>query len=54
MRAVFATAAVLGMGLPCLGLAASFYLDLPAGSAAVALLAAGVPLVAIAGHRRNG
>ena len=53
VRAVFATAAGLGMVLPCLGLAASFYLDLPAGPAAVALLAAGVPLAAIAGHRRR-
>ena len=53
VRAVFVTAAGLGMGLPCLGLAASFYLDLPAGPAAVALLAAGVPLAAIAGHLRN-
>ena len=54
VRAVFATAAGVGMVLPCLGLAASFYLDLPAGPAAVALLAAGVPLAAIAGHRRRG
>ena len=54
VRGVFATAAGLGMVLPCLGLAASFYFDLPAGPAAVALLAAGVPIAAIAGHRRNG
>jgi len=54
VRAVFATAAGLGMGLSCLGLAASFYLDLPAGPAAVALLAAGVPLAAIAGQQRRG
>ena len=53
VRAVFATAAGLGMVLPCLGLAASFYLDLPAGPAAVALLAAGVPL-AVVGQRRRG
>jgi ABC-type Mn2+/Zn2+ transport system permease subunit len=53
VRAVFATAAGLGTVLPCLGLAASFYLDLPAGPAAVALLAAGVPIAAIAGHRRS-
>jgi zinc transport system permease protein len=54
VRAVFATAAGLGILLPSLGLAASFYLDLPAGPAAVALLAAGVPIAAIAGHRRSG
>jgi ABC-type Mn2+/Zn2+ transport system permease subunit len=53
VRAVFATAAGLGMALPSLGLAASFYFDLPAGPAAVALLAAGVALAAIAGHGRR-
>jgi manganese/iron transport system permease protein len=51
VRAVFVMAAGLGMLLPCLGLVASFYLDLPAGPAAVALLAASVPLAAIAGRR---
>jgi ABC-type Mn2+/Zn2+ transport system permease subunit len=45
--AVFATAAGLGIVLPVLGLAASFYLDLPAGPTAVALLAASVPFAAI-------
>jgi ABC-type Mn2+/Zn2+ transport system permease subunit len=47
VRATFTTAAVLSVGLPALALAASFYLDLPAGPAAVALLAIGVPLAAI-------
>jgi ABC-type Mn2+/Zn2+ transport system permease subunit len=47
VRAAFATAALLSIGVPILGLAASFYLDLPAGPAAVALLAATVPLAAI-------
>lgn len=47
VRATFATAAVLGVVLPSLALAASFYLDLPAGPASVALLAIGVPLAAL-------
>ena len=38
IRATFTTAAGLGATLPCLGLAVSFYLDLPAGPASVALL----------------
>lgn len=47
VRATFATAAALGVVLPALALAASFYLDLPAGPASVALLAIGVPLAAL-------
>jgi hypothetical protein len=37
----------LSILLPVLGLAASYYLDLPAGPASVALLAASVPVAAI-------
>jgi zinc transport system permease protein len=46
IRATFATAAVLSVALPSLALAVSFYLDLPAGPASVALLALSVPLAA--------
>jgi zinc transport system permease protein len=42
MRATFITAAGLGATLPCLGLAVSFYFDLPAGPASVALLSISV------------
>jgi len=48
IRATFTTAAGLGAILPCLGLALSFYFDLPAGPASVALLSVSV-LVAAAG-----
>jgi zinc transport system permease protein len=48
VRATFAAAAVIGMAVPALGLAASFHLDLPAGPASVALLAGCVPLAALA------
>jgi zinc transport system permease protein len=47
VRATFATATVLSVLLPTFALAASFYLDLPAGPASVALLAIGVPLAAL-------
>jgi ABC-type Mn2+/Zn2+ transport system permease subunit len=47
VRATFAAAAILSIVLPTLALAASFYLDLPAGPASVALLAIGVPLAAL-------
>lgn len=47
VRATFVTAAVLSVVLPSLALAASFYLDLPAGPASAALLAIGVPLAAV-------
>lgn len=50
MRATFLTAAGLGAILPCLGLAVSFYLDLPAGPASVALLSVSV-LAAAASDR---
>jgi ABC-type Mn2+/Zn2+ transport system permease subunit len=42
MRATFITAAGLGATLPCLGLAVSFYFDLPTGPASVALLSVSV------------
>jgi ABC-type Mn2+/Zn2+ transport system permease subunit len=47
VRATFATAAALGIVVPSIGLALSFYLDLPAGPASVALLALSVPLAAM-------
>jgi ABC-type Mn2+/Zn2+ transport system permease subunit len=47
VRATFATAAALSMTLPSLALAVSFYLDLPAGAASVALLSIAVPLAAM-------
>jgi ABC-type Mn2+/Zn2+ transport system permease subunit len=47
VRATFAAAAVFGVALPSLALALAFYLDLPAGPAAVALLALAVPLAAV-------
>ena len=46
IRATFTTAASLGAVLPCLGLAASFYFDLPAGPASVALLSVSVLVAA--------
>ena len=49
VRAAFTTAAVLGAFLPCLGLAVSFYLDLPAGPASVALLSVSVLVAAAVG-----
>jgi ABC-type Mn2+/Zn2+ transport system permease subunit len=50
MRATFLTAAGLGATLPCLGLAVSFYFDLPAGPSSVALLSASVLVAAAVGH----
>jgi ABC-type Mn2+/Zn2+ transport system permease subunit len=50
MRATFLTAAGLGATLPCLGLAVSFYFDLPAGPASVALLAISILAAAAVGH----
>jgi zinc transport system permease protein len=52
VRAAFAAAAGLGTVLAFFGLAASFYFDLPAGPATVALLAASVPVAAIVGRWR--
>lgn len=49
IRATFMTAAALGATLPCLGLAASFYLDLPAAPASVALLSISVLAAAVWG-----
>jgi zinc transport system permease protein len=46
IRATFTTAAGLGATVPCLGLAASFYFDLPAGPASVALLSVSVLVAA--------
>jgi len=51
VRATFVTAAVLSITIPSLALAASFYLDLPAGPASVALLALSVPVAAMTGKR---
>jgi ABC-type Mn2+/Zn2+ transport system permease subunit len=52
IRATFALSATLGIALTCLGLAASFYLDLPPGPTAVALLALSVPAAAVSGRHR--
>jgi len=49
IRATFTTAAALGATLPCLGLAAAFYLDLPAAPASVALLSISVVAAAAVG-----
>jgi zinc transport system permease protein len=49
LRTTFLTAAGLGATLPCLGLAVSFYFDLPAGPASVALLS--ISVLAAAGVR---
>lgn len=49
IRATFTTAAALGATLPCLGLVVSFYFDLPAGPASVALLAVSVSVAAAVG-----
>jgi ABC-type Mn2+/Zn2+ transport system permease subunit len=57
VRSAFTIAAALGAFVPPLGLAISFFLDLPAGPTSVALLAAGVPFAAlidrVAAARRN-
>jgi ABC-type Mn2+/Zn2+ transport system permease subunit len=50
IRATFTAAAILGATLPCFGLAASFYFDLPAGPASVALLSVSVLVAASAGR----
>jgi len=47
VRATFVLSVLSSAGLSSLGLAAAFYLDLPAGPATVALLAASVPLAAL-------
>jgi ABC-type Mn2+/Zn2+ transport system permease subunit len=47
VRGTFVVSAVLGAVVPCLALAVSFYFDLPAGPAAVALLAISVPLATV-------
>lgn len=47
VRATFLSAAAVSIVLPSVGLALSFYLDLPAGPASVALLAVSVPLAAM-------
>jgi ABC-type Mn2+/Zn2+ transport system permease subunit len=46
IRSAFLVAAGLGAGVPVLALAASFYFDLPAGPACVALLGFGVTVAA--------
>jgi zinc transport system permease protein len=54
VRAAFAAAAALGVVLAFGGLAVSFYFDLPAGPATVALLSASVPAAALVSrHRRE-
>jgi ABC-type Mn2+/Zn2+ transport system permease subunit len=53
IRGTFVSAAVLGGVLPCLGLATSFYFDLPAGPASVALLVISVPVAALVRSRRK-
>jgi ABC-type Mn2+/Zn2+ transport system permease subunit len=53
VRAAFATAAALGVALAFGGLAMSFYLDLPAGPATVALLSASVPAAAFVSRQRR-
>jgi zinc transport system permease protein len=53
VRAAFAAAAVLGVVLAFGGLAASFYFDLPAGPATVALLAVSVPAAAVVSRQRH-
>jgi zinc transport system permease protein len=53
VRATFLTAAALGVVLPSLGLALSFYLDLPAGPASVALLAVSVPVASVSNRART-
>jgi zinc transport system permease protein len=53
VRAAFGAAAVLGTVLAFCGLAVSFYFDLPAGPATVALLSASVPAAALVGRHRS-
>jgi zinc transport system permease protein len=53
VRAAFAAAAALGVVLAFGGLAVSFYFDLPAGPATVALLSASVPAAAFVSRRRQ-
>jgi zinc transport system permease protein len=53
VRAAFAVAAALGIVLAFGGLAVSFYFDLPAGPATVALLSASVPGAALVGRHRR-
>jgi zinc transport system permease protein len=54
VRGMFVGAAVLGVTLPSLALAMSFYLDLPAGPVSVALLAAAVPIAAMTNSVARG
>jgi zinc transport system permease protein len=53
IRSAFVVSMATGVALACLGLVASFYLDLPPGPAAVALLALGVPIAAVIGRWRE-
>jgi ABC-type Mn2+/Zn2+ transport system permease subunit len=53
VRAAFAAAATLGVALAFGGLAVSFYFDLPAGPATVALLSASVPAAAFVSRQRR-
>jgi ABC-type Mn2+/Zn2+ transport system permease subunit len=53
IQGTFILSAGLGTALACCGLIFSFYFDLPAGPASVALLAAGVLVASIVGRRRR-
>jgi ABC-type Mn2+/Zn2+ transport system permease subunit len=53
IRSAFVASMAIGVALACLGLVVSFYLDLPPGPAAVALLALGVPIAAVIGRWRE-
>jgi ABC-type Mn2+/Zn2+ transport system permease subunit len=52
IRTVFVISALVGLGAVCLGLIASFQLDLPPGPVTVALLALTVSVVGVAGRWR--
>jgi zinc transport system permease protein len=56
MRAAFITAAVVGATVPCVGLAVSFYFDLPPGPTSVLLLVITVLVAAVVSslHQDNG
>jgi ABC-type Mn2+/Zn2+ transport system permease subunit len=53
IQGTFIISTALGATLTCFGLVISFYFDLPAGPASVALLAAGVLVASIAGRARS-
>jgi ABC-type Mn2+/Zn2+ transport system permease subunit len=53
IRTAFVTSMGIGVVLAGLGLVVSFYLDLPPGPAAVALLALSVPIASVIGRWRE-